>query len=1743
MTRRRAASGNVNATPSHTYSAGYELLPTLGNDLRDLRGSDVLIYELIQNADDAVGATKMVFDVTEEALVVENDGVFSDCGHLSESQCPGVELGGRSVRCDFHSFLKISGQAKRQKSGTTGAFGIGFTSVFQITDYPELLSAGRHLILRYDELPAANVHDCAGCTYDHDLAGTTFVLPWARDPDSAMRVGLGVEIPPQDIAQELLDVAGDCIPDAMVFLRRLRRIEVRRDGIAQFKCARSDADKWTVIDDGLAEHSFHILKGEFEAAAKALRAGHPSLLGMDVREASVTIAIPMDRDELRLPIHAVLPTQESVPLGFRLSASLYPFQDRKRLKFESASDGESEWNRAAVRGAAERLEQDVLALAEDIGPERAWRLFRAAHDVAAHVEDAPDATFTSFWDSLAPELRRAEIVWTADKRWARAADVLLLQPQWHSAVEVLQELGLSFVNLSIVRDVTPVAAKIGVTELDLEGLASAIKGAGATSMAPAASLPGQIGKAEGLDELLAVAADLVRREEDSTDPLDVLDGCGIIPCHRGIVAPPESVSAEDDDTRRLFDGLPDIGFADLERIDAVAVALRRVLWPLQPHDVVAALSRAAQENRLDDFLSKSDARGVLRWIASHAGDLTSNDTDVLRSLPIFPTSVGWQPLDKLQLPGPFTKDPLGIAATVDLTDIENLRGFLGEECLGAKTLSLNVYVRDRLVPAIKDGRDFEDAAVEKLLFVLAFNIDDLNAAIVEQLAEVPLLPTSIGRRSAAETYFANDIVRAVLGDAPLVALDERRLRRLKTLLELLGVTTDPRPSDIVAAVKMTVSKPKTADRAARIRTIIEHLGPRYRFAARDREQTLERLEKHFGELLELEWMPVAGTDEWARPGGTHRTEWRTAFESTGAFVDLPEKTVQQPHADLLDLLGVQMRPTSDLVTGHLLNYSRGGLAVAKRVYEALDGVGRDEVARLSDEDCVLVQRTPTVRYVTPSQVVRDPGALRGYLWALPSELTGFSNLIEGLGIADHPQTEHVLSVLRQIGAAAPEGPATERELAAAEACWRILEHGLHGEGETWQEDDVEDIDEVGRVKVSIREDLADSRTWPDRRGVLRRPSELYIDDRPALRKFIPDDVLERLVDRPRFGAEALGAAGLEFLSFAMVQEVIHVPNARESIELRALVRDREDALARIVSVETGTAEAICLLRGFNILEADEIIIRRSIVGEATVALGEHPVGAHLDRDGDRLFVQRIEPPPWTEIAVELAGFLCADHASHAVGAAAAIEKILTAATANAAHAALDLFQIPRLATDIRVDLGEDGDSETLFDDEGSLSDEDVVDEASGELGRKAADRVDTGEADVDDDGTQHMSPDSSREGEADVDDGTQYMSPDSSGEGENRPIGIGRQDGSTPAAQSRAASTGKVAARQSTGATIRNPSHRTEPQRGEGAHRDTDTPWRVWVSGRRGRHQQERSEAAKELQLKVSRRGVERVLQYETEHGRLAAEMPVNHPGFDVESRAAPGRQPIRLIEVKGLSGSWEAEWNTAANPPQMTSEQFRLSGQEGRHWLYVVEHALDDEAWVVFPIQTVGSRANRYLFDHGWKEAADRPFGPGLGADKPFEVLSPDVPSVDGVLFGRAEREDGDIPFLTWEHIALAGDPQLSDAWDAWFTSPIDVEEADFAVQQLETAMGPTLPLGAVAVFRPVQGSFRDGAVMIADVGEDGIQQYAIRRAYVVRDENGAVEGLHLRVDVPGRGDEYEFHDPAAVARIRASYVAHQKL
>ena len=112
----------------------------------------------------------------------------------------------------------------------------------------------------------------------------------------------------------------------------------------------------------------------------------------------------------------------------------------------------------------------------------------------------------------------------------------------------------------------------------------------------------------------------------------------------------------------------------------------------------------------------------------------------------------------------------------------------------------------------------------------------------------------------------------------------------------------------------------------------------------------------------------------------------------------------------------------------------------------------------------------------------------------------------------------------------------------------------------------------------------------------------------------------------------------------------------------------------------------------------------------------------------------------------------------------------------------------------------------------------------------------------------------------------------------------------------------------------------------------------------------------------VDSAGVRRVLEYELSSGRFPEEQAHNNPGYDVLSKNEDGAV-LRRIEIKSIGGAWTGfgVW--------MSSTQF----DENRtypddFWLYVVEHAEDDDAAVIHRIHNPAGEATEFGFDAGWR-------------------------------------------------------------------------------------------------------------------------------------------------------------------------------
>ncbi|XP_052093808.1 sacsin-like [Mytilus californianus] len=102
--------------------------------------------ELIQNADDA-GATRVCFLYDERENLHLKDTLLDPGMAECQGQALWVFNNALFRDKDFENLIQLGGRTKLQESGTIGKFGLGFCSVYNLTDVPSLISRNKFGVL------------------------------------------------------------------------------------------------------------------------------------------------------------------------------------------------------------------------------------------------------------------------------------------------------------------------------------------------------------------------------------------------------------------------------------------------------------------------------------------------------------------------------------------------------------------------------------------------------------------------------------------------------------------------------------------------------------------------------------------------------------------------------------------------------------------------------------------------------------------------------------------------------------------------------------------------------------------------------------------------------------------------------------------------------------------------------------------------------------------------------------------------------------------------------------------------------------------------------------------------------------------------------------------------------------------------------------------------------------------------------------------------------------------------------------------------------------------------------------------------------------------------------------------------------------------------------------------------------------------------------------------------------------
>ncbi len=1494
-------------------SKSIDYLGSLGARLRDLQGYTTLAQELIQNADDA-RASWMSFNIDErqDALILDNDGVFSDCGNMEAFECPWSSDGIHDHQCDFHRFRSTTSGDKRRQEGTTGAFGVGFISVYQITDRPELISAGRHWILQEDESEDKRIRVCTSCNKcsEPSLPGTRFIFPLARK-ESQLRRALKANPVPGDVTARLWKELERSLPVAMLFLKNLNTIEMKQNEVPRRKFEREREDDAIIISQGSPDKDrvYRLLQGDFQKEAEDLRFQHPDRIEAK-RSADVVVALPEKMLSAGL-LCACLPAEKIPELPFHVNADFFPSNDRKRIILED--DYQSQWNREALLAAARTVAEAVPHMTEMLKAERFWHLVSTLHQLALRSrKDNSDHVWAKFWDALEVVLRREAVILTTLDNWTTADSGVTIRQHREEAdnIEVLQGLGIDLVSERL-RPYQPLLQSIGVPLFNIETLCSALTTYGLNDSVRLEDLPLCLKSDSGRAALWTEIAILLRRQkrtprEKSADNAR-LRAISLAPTIDKKLRPcNDTFRADTRATVSLFESLG----LEIPFLDGTEAAFEPLSYLCNEFDAKSAVRSLEEGNPVT--LQQRWKRGtfspqeLITWFANHYEQIV-NEEDTRRrlaNLSIFPSASRLRPLTELVLPGNFA-DTLGLAELVDEDAVEGQREFLLD--LGVKKLDFRTYVLQYLCQAL-DDEELDPTKRTEALAQLAKRFGELrnDDEVRNKLSSVRLVRCTDGEfRRADECYFPIDTVKEVLEtDAFFADLQDEHEVSVRNLFKWLGVASEPRLRDLVQRVHRIVDEPCSEPAVARIRSVVDHLGRRF--------EDLRNLSE-IAPLQNLYWLPVReDTAQWHHPNSLYAPYRSYLFESQAKILN-----VSSPNRSFLEFLDVRIDPTTDLVVRHLLHCSELEEPVNTEVYRFLDQNADDPaVQRLKSTKCLWLGEA----YRSPEHVFWVEHPFGRYRWRLGEGLQGYERFLDKVGVvARSPNHEDALRVLHEISiefgnASRPLG---EDEYAVVMQWWQICQGALEG----------------GTLSDQRLGDLRGTKCIPNKDKVLYPPEWLFIDNQGLAAKF--EEFLEKnVVPRQPMVEKAFLAAGVQPLRTAVDVILLRTENPDNDSSTMLRLSERKKEIVRVLF----GSHMVSQDRESTLDRLDRLKCKSATLLNFHFALNAFRRYLESPPETGAALYDPAEHQLWTTypdiqtsyapLARELASALCPEEDPGPF--AAGLKEVLAADT-------------PTEAANVLNELGY-----------AQLDNTDVVAPPS----QKAVQQLGTDAPISDEEFPPHSVEVEPQLDVAQEDDPEILKTEDALRQPDishaptlSIPQSSEQTVPSSALSRTRAQHNGPKSRSNKHGAGAR-------PKAQSGGRQEFFSYVKVRPDDE---EESDPDNLSLQERMNLEEKSINLILNEEPELER----MPQNNPGFDLIQYGSH-RQPVKWVEVKAMNATLDD------HPVTLTPAQFRHAQKHGEsYWLYIVENAATSE-YEILRIRNPAGKARRFTFDHGWRAVSE---------------------------------------------------------------------------------------------------------------------------------------------------------------------------
>ena len=1190
-------------------SQGVNYLGFLAQQLGDLRGSKTLAHELIQNADDAkddsgnLAATQITFDITDEALVVSNDAVFRET--------------------DFTRMKEVASGSKRNESGarTTGAFGVGFISVYQITDRPEIHSAGRRWVLRPDEIEGRRIEEWLDTSIAEDT-GTLFRLPWAFE-ESRVRKELKAPTVNSSYIESFIEELETALPKAILFLKKLERIELRRNGEIVSWVERTIDSNEIIVECDQEYRLWRVFTGDFSNEAHNLRNGFAGHIDQN-RSSYVKVAVPDSfiKDGL---LYATLPTEQASGLPFHIDADFFPSADRKSIQFGDSLDFRSEWNRAALRAAAAAVASNLIAI-RDVFKGKATIFWRVIDDVYAVHRNHLGSTrmpLGAFWEALLPTLSSAPIVFTESGKWLAPGQThILTGREEESAVPAFSVLGFETVHHSLAsRRNILTNNSVGVKGITVEDICNALRQKGLSGQSGSAPSEFQDPKLlnllwrgiyavlENTQGELRIAAEAKLRE------------CALALGIDGRLWPCRSVFRSDEDTRQLFTPLLTDNTSFLVEEN---VPLLELLCPsFESENAIAIVEESVKAEDLETDWRRGDfdPKTLLQWFDANKASLDDSLRENLAELRMFPSTQGLYPLKDLWLPGGFD-DPLGVTELLDAKSVEGLVDFL--RSLGVRKLTFNDYARDYISEAFADNSTVSTDTKRELLEILERHIGEIrdNGDLRSILSRLNIVECSDGMfRQPDDVYFPSDDIMSTLeGYASFAKISERSEGR-RDLYDWLGVADCLRLKDLLRVIRAQTAEPPNRKSRAIVSRMLEVLGTAW--------PNLDAVDREFCEQLKsMYWLPAEDdAKSWHKPDELYAAYRKSLFASQAEFIDIT-LLLQQRISNFLRYLGINLNPQPLRVIRHLLRCCEQNVRPPGGVYQWLnDNAGADDLKQLKEATCLWVED----RYFSPKQVYWGSHPFGRFRVQLGSDLRSYQKFLSALDIRESPDFNDAIAVLKEISAKVGSQHLLPEEESVVSQCWVMLSDALDRK-----------LLEADCLESSLR----DTPCVPNKQRQLYKPSWMYFEDRPSLADKFPEQFKGNAIERLERAWTAMEAAGVRPLSQAVHCLLVDTMNPQADKKMKDRITQRailiksicEDALNGVQRGKSGCS-VDKILNTMELIRTDHLTVRWRLQAFNRDWPDTPPeqASAHWDCENEAIyFTQPADSdPPWSAIAREM----------------------------------------------------------------------------------------------------------------------------------------------------------------------------------------------------------------------------------------------------------------------------------------------------------------------------------------------------------------------------------------------------------------------------------------------------------------------------------------------------------------------------